>query len=87
MPSGECQIIDFLYPALGCNVRSELATALGASCSALGNLKVDEHQLTTTKGLYAAGDVVSDLHQLSVAFGHAAIAATSIHNSLSPNPR
>jgi thioredoxin reductase (NADPH) len=32
--------------------------------------------------LYAAGDVVADLHQLSVATAHAAIAATDIHNSL-----
>jgi thioredoxin reductase (NADPH) len=32
--------------------------------------------------LYAAGDVVSDLHQLAVATGHAAIAATAIHNRL-----
>jgi thioredoxin reductase (NADPH) len=87
MPNGERQSMDFLYPALGCNVRSELAIALGASCSEIGNLKVDEHQRTTADGLYAAGDVVSDLHQLSVAFGHAAIAATSIHNSLPPNPR
>jgi hypothetical protein len=31
--------------------------------------------------------VVSDLHQLSVAAGHAAIAATSIHNHLEPNFR
>jgi thioredoxin reductase (NADPH) len=30
---------------------------------------------------------VTDLHQLSVAFGHAAIAATDIHNTLPPNPR
>jgi thioredoxin reductase (NADPH) len=87
MPNGERQSMDFLYPALGCNVRSELAIALGASCSEIGNLKVDEHQRTTAGGLYAAGDVVSDLHQLSVAFGHAAIAATSIHNSLPLNPR
>jgi thioredoxin reductase (NADPH) len=33
-------------------------------------------------GLYAAGDVVAGLNQLSVATGHAAIAATHIHNDL-----
>jgi thioredoxin reductase (NADPH) len=38
-------------------------------------------------GLYAAGDVVTDLHQLSVASGHAAIAATAIHNNLPRNFR
>jgi thioredoxin reductase (NADPH) len=85
--TGECHEMDAVYPALGCVVRSELATALGASSSENGNLQVDDHQRTTVEGLYAAGDVVTDLHQLSVAFGHAAIAATAIHNSLPPNPR
>jgi thioredoxin reductase (NADPH) len=84
--SGERHDLDALYPALGCTVRSELATALGASCTENGNLVV-EHQRTTVEGLYAAGDVVTDLHQLSVAFGHAAIAATDIHNRLPSNPR
>jgi thioredoxin reductase (NADPH) len=79
--------MDALYPALGCNVRSDLATALGAASTENGNLEVDDHQRTTVPGLYAAGDVVTDLHQLSVAFGHAAIAATDIHNRLPPNPR
>jgi thioredoxin reductase (NADPH) len=87
MPNGERQSMDFLYPALGCNVRSKLAIALGATCSEVGTFKVDDQQRTTSEGVYAAGDVVSDLHQLSVAFGHAAIAATSIHNSLPLNPR
>jgi thioredoxin reductase (NADPH) len=79
--------LDVLYPALGCNVRSELATKLGAVCSETGNLKVDHHLRTTVAGLYAAGDVVTDLHQLTVATGHAAIAATDIHNELRPNWR
>jgi thioredoxin reductase (NADPH) len=85
--SGDTHEVDALYPALGCIVRSDLATGLGASCTENGNLEVDDHQRTTTGGLYAAGDVVTDLHQLSVAFGHAAIAATHIHNRLPPNQR
>jgi thioredoxin reductase (NADPH) len=85
--NGECHRMDAIYPALGCNVRSELAITLGASGSENGNLQVDGHQRTSVNGIYAAGDVVSDLHQLSVAFGHAAIAATHIHNRLDPNPR
>lgn len=79
--------LDVLYPALGCTVRSELAIALGAGCDETGNLQVDHHQQTTVEFLYAAGDVVTDLHQLSVATGHAAIAATDIHNRLARNPR
>jgi thioredoxin reductase (NADPH) len=84
--SGEHYELDALYPALGCTVRSDLATALGASSTENGNLVFDDHQRTTVDGLYAAGDVVTDLHQLSVAFGHSAIAATDIHNRLAPNP-
>jgi thioredoxin reductase (NADPH) len=85
--NGQRHELDSLYPALGCVVRSELATALGALCNENGNLIVDDHQRTTVDRLYAAGDVVTDLHQLSVAFGHAAIAATDIHNRLPHNPR
>jgi len=79
--------VDVLYPALGCKVRSELATQLGARCNDEGNLQVDGHHQTTAPGLYAAGDVVTDLHQLTVATGHAAIAATAIHNRLPRNFR
>jgi thioredoxin reductase (NADPH) len=79
--------IDVLYPALGCDVRSQLATALGARCNDLGNLHVDDKQRTSVEHLYAAGDVVTDLHQISVATGHAAVAATAIHNSLPRNFR
>jgi thioredoxin reductase (NADPH) len=84
---GSVHELDALYPALGCTVRSELATSLGASCTDIGNLVVDDRQRTTVDGLYAAGDVVTDLHQLSVAFGHAAVAATHIHNQLPRNYR
>lgn len=87
LADGERYIRDILYPAMGCMVRSELATALGAACNAIGNLTVDDHQRTSVTGLYGAGDVVSDLHQLSVATGHAAIAATEIHNRLYRNMR
>jgi thioredoxin reductase (NADPH) len=79
--------VDILYPAIGCTVRSDLAVALGAASTDVGTLHVDEHQQTTVEGLYAIGDVVSNLHQISVATGHAAIAATAIHNRLVENPR
>jgi thioredoxin reductase (NADPH) len=77
---------DVLYPALGCDVRSDLAVRLGAETGEAGCLKVDEHQCTTVDGIYAAGDVVSDLHQIAVATGHAAIAATHIHKTLPAHP-
>ena len=53
--------LDVLYPALGCEIRSDLATALGARCDEQGALLVDDKQRTSVPGLYAAGDVVSDL--------------------------
>jgi thioredoxin reductase (NADPH) len=78
---------DVLYPALGCEVRSGLAHRLGAASTESGLLRVGDKQETSVPGLYAAGDVVSDLHQLCVGEGHAAIAATAIHNGLPPNYR
>lgn len=73
---------DVLYPALGAVVQSELAQSLGARCEQAGCIVVDHHQRTSVEGLYAAGDVVHELNQIAVAFGHAAIAATDIHNSI-----
>lgn len=73
---------DVIYPMLGETPRSKLATRLGARCNKKGNLIVDRHQRTTVPGLYAVGDVVNELNQISVAIGHAAIAATDIHNRL-----
>ncbi|MDQ2080992.1 NAD(P)/FAD-dependent oxidoreductase [Xanthobacteraceae bacterium Astr-EGSB] len=85
--NGEMHEFDVVYPALGCQVRSDLAREMGARCDDIGLLLVDDKQKTSIDGLYAAGDVVSDLHQISVATGHAAIAATAIHNGLPGNPR
>jgi len=78
---------DTLYPVLGCDTQSQLALALGAVRDAEGALVVDAHQQTSVEGLYAIGDVVSALNQISVAVGHAAIAATAIHNRLPRNFR
>jgi len=85
LQSGERLEFDTLYPALGCETRSKLVTDLGAKTNDTGNLLVNDCQLTSIKGIYAAGDVVSDLHQISVGIGHAAIAATKIHNELERN--
>jgi thioredoxin reductase (NADPH) len=79
---------DTLYPMSGCNVQGQLATDLGAECcEPTGDLQVDEHQCTSVPGLYAVGDVVNAINQISVAIGHAAIAATAIHNALPRNFR
>ena len=75
---------DVLYPMLGENARSELAAGLGAATADCMELRVDDHQCTTIPGLYAVGDVVQGLNQISVAAGQAAVAATRIHNQLPP---
>jgi thioredoxin reductase (NADPH) len=87
MSDGTSETFDVVYPVLGCDVRSELGKRLGAHHNAIGCLEVDAHQQTTVKGLYAIGDVVSDLHQVAVGTGHAAVAATHIHNNLPRNFR
>lgn len=74
---------DTLYSALGTQANSELAVALGADVQEACNaIVVDGHQRTNVPGLWAAGDVVSSLNQVPVAWGHAAVAATDIHNHL-----
>ncbi|WP_455991071.1 NAD(P)/FAD-dependent oxidoreductase [Methylorubrum extorquens] len=79
-PGGKEHRFAVLYSALGLKLRSELALALGAKHDGTGALIVDEHNRTTMPGLYAAGGVVRGLDQVVVAMGHAAMAATDIHN-------
>jgi thioredoxin reductase (NADPH) len=87
MSDGTQEVCDMIYPVLGCDVRSELGKKLGARHNDSGCLEVDAHQQTSVAGLYAIGDVVSDLHQIAVATGHAAVAATHVHNGLPRNFR
>lgn len=81
------QRFDTLYPVLGADAQAQLATALGAEVDGSGELRVDARMQTSVDGLYAIGDVVSALNQISVALGHAAIAATAVHNRLPRNWR
>ena len=82
---GRC--FDTIYPVLGGTAQSQLAAALGARVDEAGELVVDAKQQTSVDGLYAIGDVVSGLNQISVAMGHAATAASAIHQRLPPNFR
>lgn len=80
-------VTEVVYPAMGCEVRSQLARELGAQCNELGYIRTDDHQRTAVPGLYAAGDVVNELNQICVATAHAAIAATDIYNQLRAEER
>lgn len=80
--AGVTRRFDTIYSALGMAPRSELAVSAGAELDADGRLIVDDHQRTTVGGLYAAGDVVRGLNQISIAQGEGAQAAVDVHNAL-----
>ncbi len=82
LADGTRERFDIVYPAMGADVRSELAVQFGVSHTSDGFLKVDDKQRSNVDHLYGIGDVVTDLHQISVAFGHAAVAACHAHHSL-----
>ena len=81
-PGGATVEVDTLYPALGSEPNVALIEALGLRIDEERCIVADAHQRLGLKGLYAAGDVVAALDQISVAMGHAAIAAVTIHNDL-----
>ena len=73
---------DSIYPALGSDTHTQLAEMVGADLSNDSCVKVDSHQRTSVPGLYAAGDVVIGLDQISHAMGEGGVAATTIRNDL-----
>ena len=89
--TGDCIVVetgdgtftfDSVYPALGSDPHVLLAEQVGAELAQLGCVKVDDHQRTSVPGLYAAGDVVIGLDQISHAMGEGGVAATTIRNDL-----
>jgi len=89
--SDECIVVDTadghfafdsVYPALGSDTHTQLAEQVGARISDGGCIGVDAHQRTSIPGLYAAGDVVIGLDQISHAMGEGGVAATTIRNDL-----
>lgn len=83
---GQVHIFDVAFTAFGTTAQTRLARSLGARMDDAGRLFVGHHQETSVKGLYAAGDLVRGLNQISVANGEAAIAATAVHNALPMAP-
>ena len=77
--------VDVLYIALGADAQSSLAGMLGVDTDDSEGLVVDAHMETRMSGLYAVGDVVNGLNQISTAVGQGAVAATAIHNRLPAN--
>ena len=89
--TGECIVVDTaeghysfdsLYPALGSDTHVQLARMIGADLAKDGCILTDDHQRTSIAGVYAAGDVVHGLDQISHAMGEGGVAATTIRNDL-----
>jgi thioredoxin reductase (NADPH) len=89
--TGDCIVVDTaeghftfdsVYPALGSDVHCQLAGQVGARLNDAGCVGVDARQRTSVEGLYAAGDVVVGLDQISHAMGEGGVAATTIRNDL-----
>jgi thioredoxin reductase (NADPH) len=73
---------DTIYPALGSDTHTQLAEMVGASLAGDGCIQCDAHQRSSVAGLYAAGDVVHGLDQISHSMGEGGVAATTIRNDL-----
>ena len=79
---GAAIVYDIMYSALGLKSNNKLAHQLGLRTDADGQVEIDQHMQTSLKAVFAVGDVACGLNQITVATGHAAIAATAIHNML-----
>ena len=86
MQSGASHRFDTLYSALGWEPRSALAREIGVELDEDGAILVDAHHETRIPGVFAAGDVVQGLSQVSVAAGGAAVAALAINRGLPYRP-
>ncbi len=73
---------DSVYPALGSDTHTQLGEMVGAKLAQDGCYLCDDHQRASVDGLYAAGDVVHGLDQISHAMGEGGVAATTIRNDL-----
>jgi thioredoxin reductase (NADPH) len=80
-PAGH-HTFDSIYPALGSDTHIQLAEQVDAELSESRCIRVDSHMRTSIPGLYAAGDVVIGLDQISHAMGQGGVAATTIRNDL-----
>jgi thioredoxin reductase (NADPH) len=89
--TGECIVVetaegtfsfDSVYPALGSDTHTQLGEMVGARLADDGCFLCDDHQRTSVHGLYAAGDIVHGLDQISHAMGEGGVAATTIRNDL-----
>src|SRR5690606_10710234 len=82
LDTGASLAFDVIYPALGRRPRSILAEQLGLDLTEAGCVTLDAVFESGVAGVFAAGDLVEGLDQISVAMGHGAVAGTRAHNWL-----
>lgn len=82
LEDGSAHPLSVLYSALGCELHLDPVRELGLNLDEDGYVRTDINMETSVKGMYAAGDLTSQINQISVAFGQAAIAAVRAHNAL-----
>jgi len=76
-----------LYFAIGQYPSDDLGAQLGCKRDKLGRLIIDEHNHTSVKNVFAAGDITSGTQLAIVAAASGAVAAVAIHASLVPEMR
>jgi thioredoxin reductase len=76
-----------LYFAIGQYPADDLGAQLGCKRDALGRLVIDEHNHTSVRNVFAAGDITPGPQIAIGAAASGAIAAAAIHASLVPEAR
>jgi thioredoxin reductase len=76
-----------LYFAIGQYPADDLGAQLGCKRDPMGRLVIDEHNHTSVKNVYAAGDIAPGTQIAIGAAASGAVAATAIHASLVPEAR
>ena len=71
--------IDGVFVALGSHPNSGIVESLGVELNDRKEIITDREQQTNIPGLFAAGDVVDSMKQITVSVGHGAIAADSAY--------
>lgn len=82
LEDGSRHELDVFYSALGCDMQLSPVRHLGLKLDDEGYIVTDIAQKTNIPGIYAAGDITSQLNQISIAFGQATVAAINVHNEL-----
>jgi thioredoxin reductase len=84
---GEMIDADFLFFSTAPKQQSNLALQLGCDCTNTGAIHFNRKQQTNIPGLYAAGDVVRDMHLVIIAAAEGAKAAVAINTELNKELR